>query len=894
MIPILFSETEQNFTSNGIGRLTEALSCVVTEERNGQYTLSMTYPVQGKWFKELKHSRYIFATPSDGASKQPFRIYKISKPLNGKVTVLAQHRSYQLSGIPCGPFTASNVSAALQGLKDNAYETCDFTFWTDKSTIANYKQDEPSSIRSRLGGVQGSILDVYGGEFEFDNLTVKLHANRGVNNGVTLRYGKNITDINQEINIENTITGVCPFARDQSGNVIELPEHVVYSPNASNFPEPKDAVIDFTEEFGETTPTVSALRAKANAYITANNIGVPAVNIKVSFVALWQTEEYKDVAVLERVKLCDTVTVYFEKLGIEATAKVIKTEYDVLKDRYQSIELGEGRTNLALQIADINTEVKQKANVSAMQQAIDAATTLISGGLGGHVVFNRNANGEPEEILIMDTDDISTAVNVIRMNQNGIGFSTTGYNGPFTTAWTIDSHFNADFINAGTITGVAINNGNGTFTVDSGGALVASNATIKSDDSVGRTEIENGTLTTYSALNGNKGFRIYGSTLNIYAWDDDGNRVGGVGSTYKRDTGEHFTALWCDHGDIAMLGYKATDETETITKAVTVNEDNDGEVRVYRRLVITNASGEAPGLIKSSTFSNTPSLFIGADYGKQLVLGFKKSDNSIWSSVVINGDSQGSISFKINPDAGAYRVIDANNDIRGALGQGTFGNNPAIFLRAYEGKQLRLGYTQNGVGNSSMHINTDGSVEITRPCKIYNSLYYNYPVIGTQGVNGEQRTYGIFWNTNISHLSFIVDGTTVLDMQSNTSDKRKKKNIELIDDNLSEAVGSVDLIQFQYIEDMYGDHTQVGVIAQDVREACEDAGVDWRNQNIVYSTKERIAPDGSPDEKSDDVFHVDYTQFLIARLAHDEKRISKMEEEIELLKEEIKLLKGER
>ena len=663
MIPILFSETEQNFTSNGIGRLTEALSCVVTEERNGEYTLSMTYPVQGKWFKELKHSRYIFATPSDGASKQPFRIYKISKPLNGKVTVLAQHRSYQLSGIPCGPFTASNVSAALQGLKDNAYETCDFTFWTDKSTIANYKQDEPSSIRSRLGGVQGSILDVYGGEFEFDNLTVKLHANRGV----TLRYGKNITDINQEINIENTITGVCPFARDQSGNVIMLPEHVVYSPNASNFPEPKDAVIDFTEEFGETTPTVSALRAKANAYITANNIGVPAVNIKVSFVALWQTEEYKDVAALERVKLCDTVTVYFEKLGIEATAKVIKTEYDVLKDRYQSIELGEGRTNLASQIADINTEVKQKANVSAMQQAIDAATTLISGGLGGHVVFNRNANGEPEEILIMDTDDISTAVNVIRMNQNGIGFSTTGYNGPFTTAWTIDSHFNADFINAGTITGVAINNGNGTFTVDSGGALVASNATVKTQDTLGRTEIAGGSVTTYRRSNGNKGVEINGSMMKLHAWADNGNYVGSVGSTYDETRQAHYVDMWCDTGDGVAIGYKI-DDTDTVHHSIEINNDGHGGIVSYRKLEFLDDNKAEVGGIKRTTFSDVDALYICSGYGKQLRFGYKASDGTQYSTFSINEDGAGGLRATAPLKIGRIYIVDASGNVCSDLG----------------------------------------------------------------------------------------------------------------------------------------------------------------------------------------------------------------------------------
>ena len=159
MIPILYGENETNFTSNGLGRLSDAISCHVIEERNGQFTLEMVYPISGKHYADIKHSRYIYAVPSDGEGPQPFRIYKTSKPLSGKVTIWAEHRSYQLSMIPCEPFTAANVAQALQGLKNNSLESNPFTFWTDKTTVASYNQETPASIRSRLGGVQGSILE---------------------------------------------------------------------------------------------------------------------------------------------------------------------------------------------------------------------------------------------------------------------------------------------------------------------------------------------------------------------------------------------------------------------------------------------------------------------------------------------------------------------------------------------------------------------------------------------------------------------------------------------------------------------------------------------------------------------------------------------------------------
>ena len=204
MIPILYSVNEKEYLTEGLGALSDAISCYVTEERNGMFELEMQYPVEGIHFEQISHSAQIMADAADGVTGQIFRVYKITKPLNGIVTIKAQHVSYQMSHIPVDPFTANTAAEALQGLKLHAVEDCPFEFWTDKSTTATYKQTIPESIRARLGGQAGSILDVYGGEYEWDNYTIKLHAKRGNDNGVVLRYGKNITDITQEENIENT------------------------------------------------------------------------------------------------------------------------------------------------------------------------------------------------------------------------------------------------------------------------------------------------------------------------------------------------------------------------------------------------------------------------------------------------------------------------------------------------------------------------------------------------------------------------------------------------------------------------------------------------------------------------------------------------------------------
>ena len=470
MIPILFAPSATTFTTNGIGRLSEMISCEVTEERNGVYELTATIGTDSKHYSDIVHSAIIGVIPHDGGNVQAFRIYKISKPIGGIITINAQHISYELSHIPTRPFTAANVGAALAGLKSNSMQANPFTFWTDKSTIANYKQAKPESIRARLGGQQGSILDVYGGEYEFDNYTVKLWNNRGSDRAVTLRYGKNITDIKQEENIQNTITGIVPYWCGGDDEVVYY-NGIVEASTAANFPYRRSVPYDFSGDF-EAAPTAAQLRQRAERYIIRNSIGIPAVSIKVSFVALWQTEEYKDIAPLQRVNLCDWVTIQFEKLGISAKAKVIKTVYDVLTERYKSIELGEARTDFASYVVGLSAQTEQNAEAVAtnknyvitqidtkllafedvMNEAIEDATDQIRGANGGNIVTRLDAQGRPYELLIMDNTDIQAARNVWRFNIGGFGFSKTGYNGTYGTAITQGGAIVADYITAGTMT----------------------------------------------------------------------------------------------------------------------------------------------------------------------------------------------------------------------------------------------------------------------------------------------------------------------------------------------------------------------------------------------------------------------------------------------------------
>lgn len=456
MNPVLYESTESTFETNGLGVLSDTISCQVIEERNGIFEITLEYPLTGIHYQEIKQRRIIFIKPNPYEDPQPFRIYRITKPLSGRITVYAQHISYDLSGVPVSPFSSGSVTGALSGLKTNAAVTNPFGFWTDKTSTGDFAVTAPTSTRTLLGGSDGSILDVFGGEYKFDRWTVRLYNNRGKNSGVSIRYGKNLMDLQQDENISNVVTGIYPYWLSSEGELTELPEKIVNAPGTYDFT--RISAIDFSGDF-EEAPTEEQLRDRANDYISSNNVGVPTVSITVEFQPLEQTEEYKDIALLERVNLCDTVNVEYSELGVSATAKCVKTTYDALKDKYISIELGDAKTNIADTIVQQQQEINEKPSVSFLEQAVINATNWITGNKGGYVIFQRNADGQPYEILIMDTPDINTATKVWRWNNGGLGYSSNGYEGPFATAITQDGAIVANFITTGTLQANLIKSG---------------------------------------------------------------------------------------------------------------------------------------------------------------------------------------------------------------------------------------------------------------------------------------------------------------------------------------------------------------------------------------------------------------------------------------------------
>lgn len=531
--PILFPADATTFTSNGLGSL-DPTRCVVTEARNGEYELECQLSVDSVHYGDIANNMILAVKPGDGGSLhaqadiQAFRIYEITEPLNGVVTLSARHISYDLSYNTVMPCTASSITAAFDAIRANVVETCPFTFNTDKATTANFKVKTPQTIRGVLGGQQGSILDVYGGEYQWNNYIVNLWNHRGTDANVTLRYGKNITDINQEQNLENVVTGIVPFWANED-TVVTIPQKSVDSIYASSYPFKRTVPVDFSSSW-EEAPTEAQLIARAQSYITANNIGVPKVSIKVSFVALWQTEEYKDIAPLERVHLCDTVGVVFEKYGINTRAEVIKTEWDCLAERYLSIELGEARSSMASTLVKMDANQTQaiEDTKTSLEQAIELATDwLTNSNSHVYIVEDTNTGGISEFLFVNGNEPIQTATQVMRLNASGLGFSKNGVNGPFTNAFVFDAtlggHLVADFITAGTMTANRIRGGilqsndsttNPNFKLDlSNGALTAKKLSVSSTN-FGLTEA--GVMTaTGASITGsiNAGSSITGATI---------------------------------------------------------------------------------------------------------------------------------------------------------------------------------------------------------------------------------------------------------------------------------------------------------------------------------------------------------------------------------------------
>ena len=438
----LYDKNCINFNNNGLVVLSDCKSCYIEEKLNDTYELILEYPLdaRGKW-------QYLIEGNIIKANGQLFRIYHKQKTLSG-IAVNARHIFYDLldNFLEDVRPTDLNGAGALDWILTHTQYSHPFTSMSDIDHVDTAYYQAKNPVEAILGTDDQSFVNRWGGEIVRDNFTIKMLQARGTDRGVLISYGKNIQGIEETIDLDSVITRIYPVGKDG----LTITEKYVDSQYINNYPHPKIKKIEFSD-----IDTEDALRIAAQNYFADTQCDIPLSNYKIDFLELTKTVEYKNYAVLESVYLGDTVIVRHSKLNIDLKCKVIRIKKNILTGRIEEVELGSFKPNLASTFTYLQQSVDQVSkqqvqDKSDLQKSIDDATNAINTALGGYVV---KRNGE---LLIMDTEDVNTATKVWRWNQGGLGYSSTGYNGPYATAITADGKIVADFITTGTLNAALI------------------------------------------------------------------------------------------------------------------------------------------------------------------------------------------------------------------------------------------------------------------------------------------------------------------------------------------------------------------------------------------------------------------------------------------------------
>lgn len=405
MKPILFNENETRFDTYGLGEI-DVLNIQIERIRNGNYTIYFEYPANGPLASVFKNGMQIKADAGTRTKNQTFDITRIVKDSGKTIKVYGHHIKHRLEKIVFrnGRAFGGSASTALATLKniivgDNNWDVASDITTTGKGTFDISKME---SVHSALGGVEGSILDIYGGEYEFDNRTIRLHKQLGRTAPTVLEYGRNILSVESDESIEGVYTTVYPFASytpetqgDTGGRspepvVVELPEKVVDSKYRPLYTHQKIKVVDFSSSFKEKEiPTAEKLRKLATDYMNNNEIGKPNLNVKIEYVDLASTLDSAIKQVMEEIELCDIIPVYYPPLGITSNdAKVVRVVYNPVLERNTSVEFGQIGSgiksamtgNLSAQVADI---------AKNQQQLVNSLPDYLLNAQGNKVWYNR-------------------------------------------------------------------------------------------------------------------------------------------------------------------------------------------------------------------------------------------------------------------------------------------------------------------------------------------------------------------------------------------------------------------------------------------------------------------------------------------------------------------------
>lgn len=621
MIPQLI-----NTNNKILGSLNDCTRLYVTEERNGIYEAEFDLPVNSALHNKIKTGCFIYAKPDDISENQKFRVYgHLYDKIKKVTTFYCEHIRYKLAGVPVAPKTYSGTpSSILSEMLTSVKSSTEFSVWSDISTVKDVKMEVPSTASAMLAGQEGSLLDTFGGEYKFDNYTIKLYQSRGQEKKTEIRYRKNLTGFTCKEDKTSTYTHVYPYYRNEDGVYVELDSKVITLGNAWKLPFENLYILDLSAEF-DTPPTKSQLQAKANTFIRANDLDTISRHYKVSFVPLWQTEEYKNLAVLERCGLCDTVTIVHDESNEKVKAKIIKTVYDALNERYISLELGNAVSSFAQTVQQSVRQVTQTINntKSFLQQSIERQTKRITGNSGGYIVLrDSDEDGLPDEQLIMDNLTVGAARKMWRWNLGGLGYSRNGYAGPFEIALTDLGEINASMITTGELNASIIKTGDLNADLIKSGKIQSLNGNMTINMQNGKIDM---TVTNGKAL------EIWTQGITMLSANDDV-----LTSMYVSTSGKGIVT-----GNRMLVGIRGSER-------VTISADNiNGYVRadtIYTDSISTNANGiisitGALSVNSSINAGNISANYLTSTYsvqGKRFAL--EKSNSTYENVLTVSND----------------------------------------------------------------------------------------------------------------------------------------------------------------------------------------------------------------------------------------------------------------
>ena len=394
MYPIIYAEKEIEFQTLGYGVLSDCLSCIVSEELNGQYILTMKYPKNGIHAEYLQVRNIIVCQPNSSVERDAFRIVKVNRSMRENITVTAYHLSYDLSGYPVLPATASDLTGAIT-LLNNA--TSAFTITTDKTSSADFKIDVPSSVRSWFGGKEGSLIDIYGGEWKYNFWDCQLTSKRGQDTGIRIAYGVNIAQYVKESD-DNYYSHVMSYFAKEIDSVLTVVSGDSIAVGATAIIQ-RTLIRDVSDEF-EEAPTVAQLNAKTNAYIQANQTALLNDSETITVTP--------ELLGIDNIEIGDTVHVIYD--NEIADSRVVKIDWDVISDKYSKIELGKVKTNIAETIKSLTEGNSGSVSSGGNYLPLSGGTMLGDITMSNNADIYLDSSGSTIEQKLADSANYGTAI----------------------------------------------------------------------------------------------------------------------------------------------------------------------------------------------------------------------------------------------------------------------------------------------------------------------------------------------------------------------------------------------------------------------------------------------------------------------------------------------------